>query len=238
MNRNKGGCGSPLWNLGTLYFVVSTVCLLSGFVMVFMNPEASIAGFPLNPWPNAPERVVPTYTLIPTLPPPPSNTPEPTALIEFPTEDPNNQVTPTNTLPPLPSDTPLVFPSLTPTESGDTGGELYVVQDGTPLYMPGPTCDTMWVAGTVSDAADAPVIFIEVRLGGVFGEESGFSGTAEQYGDSGWEIDLGKAPQDSIASAFVQLYNVDTESQVSDILIFNTFNDCTKNLIMINFVTP
>jgi hypothetical protein len=190
----------------------------------------TVAGFPLNPWSEVRANVVATFTSIPTLAVS-NTTPEPTALIEFPTGE------VTSTLPPLPTQTPLVVPSLTPTGIGNIGSGEYVAMEGTPLYMPYPDgCGSMFVAGTVTDAEGASVTFMEVRLGGIFGVESAFSGTAEQYGESGWEIDLGQAPTNTTAQVFLELFDPDLEQPVSGKVLFSTFDDCNSNLIMINFV--
>ena len=60
------------------------------------------------------------------------------------------------------------------------------------------------------------------------------SGTALDYGQSGFEFELGKSPVASNKLLILQLFNQAGERQADDIPIV-TYDDCNKNLILVRF---
>jgi hypothetical protein len=60
------------------------------------------------------------------------------------------------------------------------------------------------------------------------------SGTAPQYGQAGYEFKLADQPIDSVQSLYVQLLD-QADLPLSEKYYFDTFNDCEKNLVLINF---
>ena len=60
------------------------------------------------------------------------------------------------------------------------------------------------------------------------------SGTALDYGQSGFEFTLGNAPVASNKLLTLQLLDQSGNPQASDVLII-TYNDCKKNLILVRF---
>lgn len=99
-------------------------------------------------------------------------------------------------------------------------------------------CDWLVIAGQVWDLGDAPVTGLTLRL---YGELGGFtierivlSGSALAYGESGYQFELKNLVVDSQNSLFIQL--VDTNGiPLSNPYAIQTYNDCNKNLILINF---
>jgi hypothetical protein len=61
------------------------------------------------------------------------------------------------------------------------------------------------------------------------------SGSQPKYGPSGWEVPLGNAPQATTNTYRVQLRE-STGQALSEAVVLQTFNDCNRNQILINFV--
>lgn len=222
-----------IWRLGAVYFLCMTILLICFFGYTIINPNN-----PYNPFPPdvTKEQVLPTDTPIPatetiSVTETATVTKSPTATIEL---------LPTATLSLLPSQTPVDIDSstATPQSLGDT---LFEVIDGDPSYLAHPDgCEGLYVAGNVTDIDGDPLIFMMVRIQGILageslGIEDVFSGTAPEYGESGWELQLTETPVASTGSMYIQLFDPDTEEPVSAIIPFNTYSDCARNLVMINF---
>lgn len=234
------GMSGTLWILGTVYFLIMAVLLFGYFGYTFINPYHNY-----NPWsPTNPADVPPTFTPIP---PPPTNTPIPPT----PTLDPAIPATPTatsvleslNTPTPegfLPSQTPAVVDMSSPTPPPG-GGPLFVMQEGNPVYQAHSNgCGGLYVAGVVLgiDGAPRPLMLVRVQgllAGAALGQEDALSGGATQYGPSGYEIKLADAPVDS-SNIWLELWDIDSGELVSGSIVFTTFNDCNRNLVIINFV--
>jgi hypothetical protein len=60
------------------------------------------------------------------------------------------------------------------------------------------------------------------------------SGTAPQYGQAGYEFKLADQPVDSVQNLYLQLLD-QADLPLSEKYYFDTFNDCEKNLILVNF---
>jgi hypothetical protein len=60
------------------------------------------------------------------------------------------------------------------------------------------------------------------------------TGLAPQYGPGGYEITLGDRPLDSDDALTVQLFD-QAMLPLSDKVTFDTFEDCDRNLILVNF---
>ena len=57
---------------------------------------------------------------------------------------------------------------------------------------------------------------------------------AEYYGESGFEFQLGTTPIDSTALLAIQLED-QSFLPISEQIILDTYKDCTKNLVLVNF---
>ncbi len=219
-----------VWNLLTVLVLVSALCLLSGFVLIFINPQV-----PFNPLPPPtlpPTLGVPTPT--PTLPVvtlPPTWTPTPTV-----TPTPSKTPTPTNT--PLPTPTPTPAPAVTPT------AYPYELQPGTPTYTSSKifhsesNCNWLSVAGQVLDAQGQGVVVAVVVRGALDGQvidRYTLSGQASQrFGPGGYEIQLSNHPVASEHTLYVQLVDpsgVPLSAQV----YFDTHDTCAENIVLVNF---
>lgn len=230
-----------LWNLLTVLTLLATLALATWFTLVFINPTA-----PFNPFPPQP---MPVALSLPTLEPtplgqlPPTWTPEPTAT-PTPTETPTPTVTATET--PLPSLTPDPNFSPTPTlrPTATAGGYAFVPQEGSPAAISYSIysdvgCQFLGVGGRVLGLDGGPITpGVIVRLRGVLDNQSvsmdTLSGTATQYGDSGFGFQLSNRPIASVNSLYVQLLD-QSYLPMSDRIYFNTYETCEQNLIFITF---
>ena len=119
----------------------------------------------------------------------------------------------------------------------------FTVQTGTPAYLQNFThveqgCDWLGVAGQVFDKSGQPISRLVVRVEGFLGSQSldalGMTSLAAAYGPGGYEIKLSDEPLNSSDTLSIALFNLEGE-RVSAYVPFNTYADCSKNLIVINF---
>jgi hypothetical protein len=232
---SRGG----LWRIGTLYFIVGTLCLALFFIYTYVDPYNSF-----NPWPPPPPtegEPVGTPTQSPT-DIVPSSLPSPTItesqeLPTFTTEP--TPGGPTATTAPFPSITPFLTEEVTPTES--ITGLPHFKADG-PFYNEHQDgCNGMYVAGIVWDIYGNPLTHYIVRVSGTLDGvplniEDATSGSAPQYDPSGWEVKISDTPIASSGTVYIELYSLESEDPISDMLIFVTYDDCSMNLILINFI--
>lgn len=222
------------WNLMTGIVVIATVGLVGYFLVLFSNPQV-----PMNPFPP------PTMPVLAVLP---ESTATPPSLPPTWTSTPRLTETPRPTVTPKPIEptttataTEAPPPTATVVENGDYPYEM----EGAPVAMantvfhPGDSCDWQGVAGRVVDLQGKPVVGVLIRLTGYFdGRTIDMNtltgGAAAWYGESGYEFILGYKPLDSNGTLAVQLVD-QALMPISGRVIFNTYTDCSKNLILINF---
>jgi len=241
-----------IWNVLTVLIVLACVVMVGVFWLIFSNPKASINPFPPKDLPQI-VIVPPTTTataLVSTLPPTwtvtftsvPSNTftplpPTATAtlytLAHTPTTPPTLGVTT-----PAGSTTPAA--SATATVAGNM--PFNILGDPTPIAStivhPETACNWLGVGGQVLDLKGAPVIGITIQLGGYLGSTPlsllSLSGTASQYDKGGYEFTLGSKPVASKQTLWLQMLD-QAGLPLSNKIPFDTYDDCAKNLILINF---
>jgi hypothetical protein len=226
----KTDIGALAWNILTILVLLTAVCIGSIFLMIFINPSSS-----LNPFPPPTQPVLaPTNTPLPTLRDdilPPTWTPTPTPeATEAPTPEPTYTLTP-------------VIPQPTDGPQETLEGMPFVMQEGNPQYIPNiyhpdAGCSWMGVGGQVIGLNGGPVLYLSIKLGGSLNGEAieliTISGTAPQYGQAGYEFKLSDQPVDSVQNLYVELLD-QADLPLSEKYYFDTFNDCEKNLILINF---
>ena len=245
------------WNVLTALVLVGIFLTAGLFAFLFYNPNV-----PFNPYPppTLPATLalpppVATFTLapavvpdtaVPSLPPsathtetsspvPPTNTPRPTH-----TEQPTATITLT------PSKTPTITRTpLQPATRKTSRFFSFVLQsdpraiDAT-IFNPEHGCEWVGVAGQAVDIQGRPINGIPVQVGGsINGVEMqvlyGLTGTVPEYGQAGYEITLPTKPINSKGKIWVRLLDQSAMIQISEQVYFDTFSDCQKNLILINF---
>ena len=246
--RRKGQNGPLLVNLITVVVFLLTLASSAIFAFFFFQPRS-----PLNPYPPPTLPVIavlPTQSTLPTaaiavatVTPLFSETPTPTATLTItPTPQPSEplatitpSVSPTRTEAPA-SLTPAVEPS--PTRLITTGNFEFVVQEGSPLALANfandDGCNWLGLAGTVFDGGNGVDGYV-IRFEGGGQSLTATSGSAPAYSQAGgYELILNDHVVATQAEYSVQLYN-NSGQPLTIRLFFDTFADCERNLILINF---
>lgn len=219
-----------LWNIFTILLLVVMIGLCAVFFLIFSNPDS-----PLNPAPP------------PTMP----------VLIVLPTSTATQRALPATWTPTVITVTPSITPTTglqatlplgttEPTPTRDLSASAPFVLQGAPmavadsLFRGTTDCKWMGVAGNVYDLQGRPVIGLKVRLGGVLNgnaitpERTTLTGLARAYGESGYEFKLADQPIASTSALWLRLYD-QQDIPISDKTYFDTFNDCAKNLVLVNY---
>jgi hypothetical protein len=218
------------WNLLTFLLLIALVGAIGFFVLIYRSPAS-----PLNPFPPP---TVPAVLQLPT------GTPEPVRMPATwtPTPEP---VIPTET--PAPTQTlPGMGPSATPEAEGSSQEKTFysfAMQDNpeainAALFSASRACKWMGVAGQVFDMQGRPATGIRVQLGGSLEGKTvdltSLTGTAIQYGQAGYEFTLADKPIATEKQLWVRLLD-QADIPLSEKVRFDTYEDCQKTLIVINF---
>lgn len=219
-----------IWNILSILGLLAIVGVIAVAFMIFNNPQASINPFPP---PTMPVLIVlPTATATPRMLPP---TWTATAL----------PVTPTETPVILVESSGLPEGTTQPTPTRDLSASAPFILQGDPvavassMFHADTTCDWMGVGGNVYDMQGRPVFGLMVKIGGYLGgksvkEMTTLTGLARAYGESGYEFKLGDKPVASNNSLWIQLFD-QAQIPISEKITFDTYGECNKNLILINF---
>jgi len=225
-----------LWNVLTILVLVMSLCVLSVYFLIYMDPNSV-----LNPFP--PPTLFPTFAQ-----------PTPTITLRFtlvPSWTPTSEViqatdTPAPTHTPIVTDTPVASPTPLGSVIPSTPGEFaFVVQPGSPsaiswtTFHPDAGCDWTGVAGQATSLNGEAVRGLFVQLGGSMPgvdtvNKQVMTGLAEEYGPGGFEITVANEMLASDGTLWIQLLD-QQNLPLSDRVYFNTFADCEKNLIIIYF---
>lgn len=160
----------------------------------------------------------------------------------------------TVTLPIVPTATLIELPEIstvtpTPVEDAPEDEEVslhisYVLQPGNPIYLanftdPEAGCRWLGVAGQVFGVDGAAVQGLIVMVGqdSLEGDDefSTLTGLAQAYGPGGYEIVLLDQAVETSATYWVQIYD-NGGTPVTERVGFDTFEDCERNLVLMNFV--
>jgi len=224
-------------NIFTGLIVVLTVVIIALQVTIYLNPKVIFN--PLPPY-DLPEALVF------------ENPTQPSATLDFiPTATSELVVEPTETRMPTATEqgtfsngTPV--PEITPvppTETPFSGYYAFVLQNDinaieSTLFKPNYGCNWIGVAGQVFDLQGRPVMGVRVWLRGTFNGERvdllSLTLESSPYGPSGFEFTLGDTPLNSTGQLSIQLLD-QANIPISDRVYFDTYQDCQKNLILINF---
>jgi hypothetical protein len=226
-----------VWNVLTILILVSILCVISVYLLIFINPSSSLNPFPpptLYPSLAAPTATVtPRFTLVPTWTP----TNSLTQLTPFPTQ---SEV-------PMITSTPVELQITTiPGITGTPGGFAFDLKPGSPAainsttFHPDTGCNWSGVAGEATSLNGEGVEGLLVQLGGSIPgsptlNKLTVTGTAPAYGPGGFEFTLAEKPIASQGTVWIQLYD-QQELPISDRVVFDTYDDCERNLTIIYFV--
>jgi hypothetical protein len=218
-----------IWDMLSIVTLFLTLCMGVYFVAIFIFPQSAFN--PLKPSlvdPNAPPTSTPSPIQLPatwTVTPSPFITETPTLV-------------PTYTLAPSPTPLSLITPSVTPTPTATPKAAFsatitYI--DSTTMH-PDLACKWQGIGGTVVGANNADMFGMVVTLSGFYNgkskSEQTVSGIVPAYGRSGFEFFLGTEPISSKGELYLQLLD-QAALPLSDKIYIDTFNDCSKNLILV-----
>lgn len=198
--------------------------------------QASLPRLVAGVFPSSEEQVSPTISFLVFSPTAPQTTPDsPT-----PSEN-HNEVDEGDRLSTETEQTPT--PILTPTPTLTPQTILVYVQPQSPVYLvnflrPELGCRWSGVAGQIFNSTGEPVNGLIVEINGELGGNPflglGLTGTSLLIGPGGYEIQLSDKPLNSNHSLFLLIFD-QHGNQLNETLPLVTYNDCQKNLIIINF---
>jgi hypothetical protein len=231
--RRPAKKGLQVWDILSIGVLLVTACIGLYFLVIYLSPNIF-----LNPF--SPKRLetslVPTYTITPLLPPP-TWTPTSTPYIP-PTDTPRPTFTEVFT----PTSFSLVPPTRTPRPTATPRAPYSAKVDyiSSSVYHPEFGCNWLGVAGIVLDKNNAHHYGLQVILAGTLDGHTVnnfmISGMAPQlYGTSGFEVQLGNTPLDSTGTLYLQLRDQGGGVQLSENIYFNTYSDCSKNMVYVRF---
>jgi len=215
------GCLFGLWNLAACSGTVSgstetaDASALPSGGMIIPTPEIPPPG----------EQPVPTPTVdaLGVYPPPESASADDTAV---PKAVPHSSGTNAVFLPAIINEKPPQYP-------------FGVQQTGVLAIQGFFGCNWSGVAGQIFDQAGTPIQNLILHLEGIWDGKAvsteRLSGNAPQYGPAGYEFILGSLTLDSTQALWIQVLDA-AHKQISPRVYFNTYNDCGRNLILVNFV--
>ena len=160
-----------------------------------------------------------------------------------PTDLPVQPVTTPTVVPTTPEsqpETPVPAPTFAPTPEPPP----YILQPGSPVAVPNFAhpelgCDWLGVGGQIFDRRGQPQKSVIVAVGGTMAgievDKLVVSGGAAIFGEGGFELKLSERPIGSEKTLWIQLFGISGDP-LSDKVLFSTFNDCSQNLILINFL--
>jgi hypothetical protein len=229
---------SVIWDILAIVVLLGVCYLLYFFTAIFINPNAAYNPFPPAPLPTLYQTATSTPTIIPqpptwtptqTIQPLPTRTKAPTwTLVPV-------VVTPTVTMTPTTApivDTPTISTTIMPASA------VISYEASTTIHLI-LACNWMGIGGKVMDADNKPLTFQTVQLGGSLNGKAindiKLSGSNPAYGTSGFEFEkLGDHPIASTHTLWVQLFDNNARS-LTEKIYFDTYDDCTKNLVKIVF---
>ncbi len=225
------GSRLAVWDVLSILTLILTLCLAVYFVAIYLMPYSAIN--PLKPGSDPSIPPTPTITQIQLLPTW-TITPIDQNVTETPTLLPTITLEPTATL--LSLVTPTITP--TPTKTPKAPFSATVTYIDSTIIHPDLGCNWQGVGGTIVDSNNADMLRITVRLVGFYNNKSKneltVSSIAPAYGQSGYEFSLGTVPISSDGLLYLQILD-QAGLPLSDNVYIDTFNDCSKNLVLVRF---
>lgn len=128
-------------------------------------------------------------------------------------------------------------------EEGNKAVYTYKLQAGSPAYItnfshPERACGYMGVGGQIFDSDGSPIsqlaVMIKGTLNGIPITRFGVTGESTAFGPGGYEIILSRRPIASSQTLTVSVIGP-TGAIASSPITITTYQDCTKNLLIINY---
>jgi hypothetical protein len=118
----------------------------------------------------------------------------------------------------------------------------YRLQSGTPAglqnFLNSDGCNYLGVGGQVFKLNGAAVSGLVVEITGTLNGKNvlylGLTGNAQDLGPGGYAVKIGTQPVDSRGTLKIQMYDLNGAPQ-TPLIPFDTYVDCTKNFILVNF---
>ena len=128
--------------------------------------------------------------------------------------------------------------TLTPTATPKAPFSATITYIASTIIHQEAACNWQGIGGTIVDANNADMLRITVRLVGFYNDKSKneitVSSIAPEYGKSGFEFVLGTVPISSKGELYLQLED-QSMLPLSEKIYVDTFNDCSKNLVLVRF---
>lgn len=119
-------------------------------------------------------------------------------------------------------------------------GFSYVMQRDNPVYMQNWVnslgCAWLGIAGQVFDLSGRPVVGLTVHVVGGGVDETDVTGAHLMYGPGGYELQLADHVMTTTNTYQLQVLSSGGQA-LSDWYAIPTFQDCSKNLILVNFIS-
>ncbi len=132
----------------------------------------------------------------------------------------------------------------TPTITSTPRDWMYTMQSGSPKNTknfghPEDGCNWGGIAGQVFGPNGVPqsdiVVVVTGEVKGNPVNLMGYTGTASQYGPNGYEVIFPHGPVRTQKSLSIRLLDL-KGNELSDSFSFDTYSDCARNLVVVNFV--
>ena len=94
-------------------------------------------------------------------------------------------------------------------------------------------CQWLSIAGTVIDLGGEPLSGLAIEINGSEFHNVQFSGSAAQWGDGGFEFNLGAAPR---TATYTLRVLGPTGGPVSDLIYVETGNTCQSNIAIVELI--
>lgn len=190
-------------------------------------------------YPTLPPEWTATHTpTVTNTPLPRTATVEPTETQPRATRTPTVTQTPTTTPTRTPTNTPA---GPTPTATNTRSPQAYTLQNGSPTYLAnflpnGQGCKWFGIVGRAFALDDSAVIGLTVKVrAGDTDLPAVQTGSFPDIGVGGYQVYLNDHPIATTDVYKIQLFN-NSGTALSEQYSLTTFGDCTKNLVMVNFV--
>lgn len=247
-NTPHQGGGMNCLDVITVFFLLASVAVISATILIMNDPTV-----PFNPFPKP---TLPQLIGLPTAGPTqtPSNTPTitvtPLPPTPFPTFTPTSSSTPTATPtltttpvipgagavtadPNLPPDVQAGLTLTTPTQEFVSAFPFSARPVRYEANLNSQGCQWLSIAGSVTGISGEPLTDLAVEVIGDGYQKTLFSGSAQQFGLSGFEFPVGTTPR--TAEFSIQLLN-STGVPISDFIFVTTGETCSNNVAIVEFV--